>query len=190
MATVTKTGSTALKVYNPYAMYITPFTDANTKGEKTYRMEDIIRDSTSVNQDDAEENKIENEYGSAPIANNVKSGSFTFSTQIADFQKDLLKDICGFDVDDTSNKAYAPATYKEVFAEVALAFQVGTDKYVAAILPKVQLNPKTVFESFSSSVGNVTINGIGYNMEVTDGMKKYTTPFIFDPDFKLPDAEE
>lgn len=183
---VTKTGSTAVKVYNPYAMYITPFTDANTRGAKTYQMEDIIRDSTGVNQDDAEENRIENEYGSAPIANNVKSGSFTFTTQVADMQKDLLKDICGFDVDTVSSKAYAPATYKEVFAEIALVFQVGVSKYVAAILPKVQLNPKTVFESFSSSIGNITINGIGYNMSVTDGDNNYTTPFVFDPDYTLP----
>ena len=184
---VTKTGSTAVKVYNPYAMFITPFSDANTRGAKTYQMEDIIRDSTSVNQDDAEENRIENEYGSAPIANNVKSGSFTFTTQIADMQKDLLKDICGFTVDETSGIAYAPATYKEVFAEIALVFQAGS-KYYAAILPKVQLNPKTIFESFSSSIGNVTINGIGYNLEYTDpeSSTEYTTPFVFDPDYTLP----
>lgn len=184
---VTKTNSTSVKVYNPYAMYITPFADG-VKGSKTYQMEDIIRDSTTVTQDDAEENRIENEYGSAPIANNVKVGSFTFTTQIADMQEDLLKDIVGFTVDATSGVAYAPATYKEVFAEVALVFQAGT-KYYAAILPKVQLNPKTVFESFSSNVGNITINGVGYMMEMTDkgSSKKYTTPFMFDPDYQLPE---
>lgn len=183
---VTKTNAKSVKVYNPYAMLITPFADG-VKGSTTYQMEDIVRDSTSTTQDDAEENRIENEYGSAPIANNVKSGSYTFTTQIADFQEALLKDICGFDVDETSHIAYAPATYKEVFAEIALVFQAG-DKYVAAILPKVQLNPKTVFESFSSNVGTVTINGIGYNLEVQDpeSNTKRTTPFYFDPDFTMP----
>lgn len=184
---VTKTNSTSVKVYNPYAMYITPFADG-VKGSKTYQMEDIIRDSTTVTQDDAEENQIENEYGSAPIANNVKVGNFTFTTQIADMQKDLLKDIAGFTVDETSGVAYAPATYKEVFAEIALVFQNGS-KYCAAILPKVQLNPKTVFESFSSNVGNITINGIGYMLEMTDktSSEKYSTPFMFDPDYQLPE---
>ena len=36
--------------------------------------------------------------------------------------------------------------------------------------------------------GNVTINGIGYNLEYTDpeSSTKYTTPFVFDPDYTLP----
>lgn len=184
---VTKTDSTAKKVYNPYAMYITPFTDGTTKGDKTYQMENIIQDSTTLTQDDPEENSVNNEYGSAPIVNNVKLGSYTFETQIADMQKDLMKDIAGFTVDETSGIAYAPNTYKEVFAEVVLVFESG-GKYIAAILPKVQLNPKTVFESFSSSVGYIQISGVGYNLEYTDpkSSDKYTTPFLLDTDYTLP----
>lgn len=182
---VTKTGATAVKIYNPYAMYITPFADG-VKGTKTYQMQDIVRDSTSVSQDDAEENRVENEYGSAPIANNMKQGSYTFTTQVADYQTGLLKDLAGFEIDEVSGKAYAPATYKEVFAEVALVFQSG-EKYYAAILPKVQLNTKTTLESFSTSVGTLTINGVGYMMEMKDGDNDYTTPFIFDDDYVLPE---
>lgn len=184
---VTKTDSTAVKVYNPYAMYITPFADG-VKGSKTYQMQNVIRDSTTLTQDDAEETAVENEYGSAPIVNNVKLGSYTLETQIADMQKDVLQDIAGFKIDATSGIAYAPSTYKEVFAEVALVFETG-GKYVAAIIPKLQLNPKTMFESFSSSVGYIQISGIGYNIEYQDpeSSEKYSTPFLIDPDYTLPE---
>ena len=178
---VTKTNSTAVKVYNPQAMYITPF-NGNVKGETIYQMEDVIRDSTTLMQDDAEENTVENEFGSSPIVNNIKPGNYTFTTSIGDMQPDLLEKIAGYTKDSASGVVYAPSAYKEVFAEIILVFDTGGKK-VACIMPKVQLNPKVIIESLNSSVGKIDINGIGYMLEITDGTKKYTTPFYVDPDW-------
>lgn len=184
---VTKSSVSAKKIYNPKFIYVTPFADG-VKGETTYSLEDIIRDSTQITQEDAEETQVENELKAEPIINNIKAGAYTFATEVGDMQADLLKALVGFSVDDTSHKAYAPAGYTEVFAEVTLVFEVG-GKYIAAIMPKVQLNSKVLIDSLSSSVGRISVSGIGYTLEVTDGMKKYISPYYMDFDFTLPDAE-
>lgn len=185
---VTKTSATKLTVYNPKFIYITPF-DGNAKGTTTYSVEDIIRDSTTISQDDAEENAVENELKAEPIINNITVGSFTFETNVGDLQKDLLKALVGYEIGTTdTNIAYAPSGYVEVYAEIAMVFETG-GKYVALIMPKVQLNSKVTIESMSSSVGYIAINGTGYSMEVTesDSTTKHTTPFYIDADYTLPD---
>lgn len=187
---VTKTGATKLTVYNPKFIYITPFS-GNVKGSTTYSVEDIIRDSTTITQDDAEENAVENELKAEPIINNITAGSFTFATNVGDLQKDLLKALVGYAIGTTdTNIAYAPSGYTEVFVEIAMVFETG-GKYVALIMPKVQLNSKVTIESMSTSVGYIAINGTGYSMEVTesDSRTKHTTPFYIDADYTLPDAE-
>lgn len=187
MATATKTGTSALKVYNPKYLFITPFTDENTKGSTTYQVENIVRDSTTITQEDNEENPVENEFSSTPIVNNVTAGSYTFATEIGDLQGTLVEALAGFKVDDTSNKIYAPEGYVEKYAEIALVFAKADGDYVAAILPKVQLNAIVLIESLNSSVGRLTIAGVGYNLEMTDGDNKYVTPFMIDPNYTLPE---
>ena len=183
---VVQTGKKAVKVYNPQYMLITPFT-GKEKGATSYKIDDVVRDSTQLTQGDAEETKVDNEFSASPIVNNVKPGSYTFATSIGDMQPDLLKDIVGFTVDEVSSKIYAPNTYKEVFAEITLVFQTG-GKNVACILPKVQLNPKVTIESINTSVGKIDINGVGFDLSVKDGGNSYTTPFLVDPDFTDPEG--
>ena len=140
----------SLKVFNPDALYVTPFTTNESgetvKGTTTYKLSEVIRDTTTITQDDPTENRIENEFGSAPILNNVQLGSYQFSAEVADMQSVLLEKLCGYVKGTTkTDRTYAPSTYTPVYAEIALAFKVGTDskgdaKYVAAILPKVLLN--------------------------------------------------
>lgn len=183
---VTKTGAKAVKLYNPKYLYITPFADG-VKGETVYMVENVVRDTTTITQNDNEENPVDNEFVSEPIVNNVVAGSYTFNTEVGDLQGDLVKALAGFDVDAVSSKIYAPSGYKEVFAEITLVFDAGNGKYYAAIMPKVQLNSTVLIESLNTSVGRLTIAGTGYNLEMTDGDNKYTTPFMIDPDFTLPE---
>ena len=179
----TATGAKALKVYNPKYLYITPFEGAS-KGT-TYRIENVVRDTTTITQEDNEENRVDNEFVAEPIVNSVVAGSYTFATNVGDLQADILKNLAGFEVS-ASGKIYAPSGYKEVFAEIALVFETG-GKYVAAILPKVQLNTNVLIESLNSSVGQAEITGTGYNLTVTDGEETYESPFYIDPDYTLPE---
>lgn len=79
-----------VKVYNPYALYVTPWTSETTKGSAIYHLDEVIRDSTTITQEDPTENKIENEFSSAPIINTVTLGSYTFSAEVADMSLSLI----------------------------------------------------------------------------------------------------
>lgn len=166
--------SKSVKIYNPYGLYVTPFLDANEKGTDVYFLGEVIRDSTTITQDDPTENRIENEFSSAPIYNSTQLGSYNFSADVADMQPDLLEILCGY-VED-GNRAFAPAQYTPVYAEIALVFKLGEGQFAAAILPKVQLNSKATFDSLSTSLGRITLAGTGLNISV-DG---HETPFYID----------
>lgn len=171
-----------VKVYNPYALYVTPWANENTLGGTTYKLDEVIRDTTTIAQDDPEENKIENEFSSAPIINTVTLGSYTFSTEVAEMAPELLKSLCGFSTDTNNEKAYAPSTYAPLYAEIALVFASTGGKYIAAILPKVQLNSKATLDSLSTSMGRITLAGTGLNATI-DGKQ---TPFVLDTAYELP----
>lgn len=174
--------TTKVKVYNPYALYVTPWTSETTKGTSTYMLDEVIRDTTTISQEDPTENKIENEFSSAPIINTVTLGSYTFSAEVADMSPELLKLLCGYTVDSNNEKAYAPSTYAPLYAEIALVFSAAGGKYIAAVLPKVQLNSKATLDSLSSSMGRITLAGTGLNATI-DGKQ---TPFVLDTEFELP----
>lgn len=171
-----------VKVYNPYALYVTPWTSETTKGNTTYMLDEVIRDTTTITQEDPTENKIENEFSSAPIINTVTLGSYTFSAEVADMSPELLQILCGYSVDTNKEKAYAPSTYAPVYAEISLVFASTGGKYIAATLPKVQLNSKATLDSLSTSMGRITLAGTGLNATV-DGKQ---TPFVLDTEFELP----
>lgn len=186
---------TSVKILNPYALYVTPFTkDSNgndVRGTKTYKLSEVIRDTTTITQEDPTENKIENEFSAAPIHNATTLGSYTFSAEVADVQKDLLTDLCGFVVGKSkTDRVFAPSQYKTIYAEIALVFSAGTktdggELFYAAVLPKVQLNSKATLDSLSTSIGRITLAGTGLNMMMDDGTNnpKIETPFYLDTDW-------
>lgn len=178
--TPTSIASSAIKIFNPDALYVTPFED-DVRGGTTYKLTEVIRDSTSIAQDDPEEQTIDNEFGSAPILNNVTLGSYQFSCEVADMQSVLLEKLCGYTKGTTvTDRVFAPATYTPIYAEIALVFKVSASRYVAAVLPKVQLNSKATFDSLSSNMGRITLAGTGLNIAVADGSDQIETPFYVD----------
>lgn len=181
-----KTSSTSKKVYNPKFIFITPFTSETEKGTTVYQCEEIIRDSTTITQEDNTENPVENELSSTPIINNIQAGQYTVNTEIADLQNALLKDLLGFEVSTEGKKVYAPSGYVTKFAEFALVFQGTDNKYIAAILPKVQLSPTVTIDSLSSSLGRIVLSGTGSLMSVSNGSTTVSTPFYVDFDYALP----
>jgi hypothetical protein len=102
------------------------------------------------------------------------------SAEVADMQQDLLVDLCGYVKGDATDRTFAPATYSPVYAEIALVFNAGNGKYVAAVLPKVLLNSKATFDSLSTSMGRITLAGTAQNIQVSDGSGVKNTPFYID----------
>lgn len=188
---VVKSSTNKKTVYNPKFLVITPYTSGSV-GTTKYLLQDVVRDSVSISQDEAEENAVENEFSNSPIINNIIAGKFNFAANIGDMQSALLKALMGFSVDSVSGKAYAPSGYVELFARIELVFQVGTDSggdptYLAIVLPKVQLNASATIESINSSVGTIAIAGVGFETSITDGSNTYTTAMYVDYDFDVSD---
>lgn len=183
---VIKSKTNKKTVYNPKYLFVTPFEDG-AKGSTVYQLEEVVRDSTSITQEDPEENPIDNEFSPEPIINNIDAGSYTFAANVGDMQAELLSALAGFDTD-TEGLAIAPDGYKEVFAEIALVFEAG-GKNVAAILPKVQLNSKALLESINTSIGQISIAGTGYSGPVYSkgvAVEGKMAPFYMDYDYTLP----
>jgi hypothetical protein len=178
----------AIKIFNPDALYVTPFelgTDGKTyqRGSTTYKLTEVIRDTTTISQDDPEEQTIDNEFGSAPILKNVTLGSYQFSAEVADMQPTLLEKLCGYVKGKSkTDRIYAPASYTPIYAEIVLTFKLSDSQVVGAVLPKVQLNSKATFDSLSSNMGRLTLAGTGLNLEISDGTENptITTPFYVD----------
>lgn len=171
--------SNSKKIYNPFALFITPYKN-NAIGDETYKLEEVVRDTTSISQDDPEENSIENEFSAEPLINNVDAGKYNFATNVGDMQGELLAKLAGFTYDTTNKFAYAPKSYTEVFAKVELVFKDGTTNYVAAVLPKVQLNSKALLESINTSIGQIAITGIAYSGVVGIAGANVEAPFYID----------
>lgn len=195
---VKNTGASALKFVKPDNIVITLYsgasgeTDNDPKGN-TYILDDVVRDTTSIAQDDNDTTDIERETSDTPILSIVTAGKYQLAAEVADTQADLLVDICDFIKDDSDKKVYAPQGYKVKYAKVAVV--AGT---TAVVLPKVQLNSKVTMESLNTNIGKIALAGTAQlasiNIKVTkvggEGFdtKVIKTPYYIDPAYTLPTA--
>ena len=116
--TVIKTGATALKFKQPKYIIATAFDGTETEGEEpkgdAYILETVVRDTTSVSQDDPETTDIECETSDSPIDSVTKLGKYQFSTEVADTQEKLSVALMGW-TKEGNTKVLAPAGYTEKF---------------------------------------------------------------------------
>lgn len=185
---VTSTGNGAVKLSKPSHIIIRPFTADGIAGNDYYDLDDVVRDTTSISQDDNDTTDIERETSDTPILSIVTTGKYQFAAEVADTQADVLSALCGF-IKDTDGKVYAPSGYKLLYAEVAVVFDnADGTTCTALILPKLQLNSKTTIESLNSNLAKVALAGTGQLAEITkaDGSTKIKVPFYIDPSYTLP----
>ena len=188
--TVTNTGSTAVLVSKPKYIVATIGEGGN---EKNYIFEHVLKDSTKFSQNDNTTTTIDNEVSDTPIKTNVTLGSYQFEATIEDIQESLLIDMCGFAKATNSGVVYAPASYVEKNAKIAVVLDKGTGdgKLVAYVAPKVQLNSKLILESLSSSMAGFSLAGTAQTAAVTVGSgttDNISTPLYIDYDYTLPTA--
>lgn len=198
---VNNTGANAFKLIKPKYIVATLFTGKETDEMSplgdTYILEDVVRDTTSISQDDNETTDIERETSDTPITSIVTLGKWQLSSEVADTNGTLLAGLCGFTYDSKAKKAYAPSSYEQKYAKIAVAFTNPKDatKLTAFVLPKVQLNSKMTIESLNSNLGRITLAGTAQlvTVKVPDGSsasttKNISTPFWTEEEYTLPTA--
>lgn len=197
---VTKTGAKAFKLIKPKYIVATLFTgtetDDNPLGD-TFILEDIVRDTTSVSQDENETTDVERETSDTPIVSLVTLGKWKLASELADLNGDVLAALCGFTYDSKAKKAYAPSGYEQRYAKIAIAYTNPKDatKLSAFVLPKVQLDSRLTIESLNSNLGRIAIGGTAQlvHVKVPDGSvgsttKDISTPFWTEEEYTLPTA--
>lgn len=183
---VKNTGATALKFKQPSHIIATLFTGEEDEGVAasgdSFILETVVRDTTSVTQDDPETTDIECETSDSPIDTVTKLGKYQFTTEVADTQEELVTALMGWKKSGT--KVVAPAGYVEKFVEVAVVFANG-EKNVAFIIPRLKLNSKLMLESMNSNIARVNLAGTAFDWKVgTD-----TTPFYMETDYTVPTSK-
>lgn len=186
---VTKTGASALLITNVKYLVATLLGSDGSEGD-SYIFEHVLKDTVSMQQDDNDVTSVDNEVSDEPIKEIVRLGKWNVNATIEDVQKDLLVNLCGFVASTDGKKLYAPSSYTERFAKIAVALDGGIDsggkqKLVAFVMPKVQLNTKMILESLSTSMAGFSLAGTGRSLEVETGKP---TPFYVDTEYTLPVA--
>lgn len=173
---VTATDTTAIKLGGVTQILLTPYTGAS-KGETTYSLDNIVADTTAITQEDPTTNEVENEVTDDPIYENITLGKYTFAADSGDIQEIILTNCFGFKKDATNGNLYAPATYKELWAEIEVVFG---DKG-SLVCPKVKMSGKIDASSLKTGMVKGSLSGTCYSVEMTEGdsSTKTKTPFYY-----------
>lgn len=187
-ATVHSTGASAIKLSKPTHIIVRPFTAEGAAGDEYYDLDDVVRDTTKISQDDNSTTDIERETSDTPIMSIITTGKYQFEAEVADTQADVLVALCGFTKGTSDNKIYAPSGYKNMYAEVAVVFENGITN-TALILPKLLLNSKTTIESLNTNLAKVALAGTAQLADINVNGKATKVPFYIDSDYTLPTTE-
>lgn len=168
------TDTTAIKLGGCTAILLTPY-EGNAKGSTTYSLDNIVADTTAITQEEATSNTVECETRDEPIFENITLGSYTFTAESGDIQDIILEKCFGFSKG-TSGSLYAPATYKEVWAEIEVVF----GEKGSLVCPKAKISGNIDASTLKTGMVRGIINAACYTTEVTNGSDtKVNTPFYY-----------
>lgn len=161
-ATIKHLNSGQRRFQDAKGMFVTPYTADGLLGETTYDIHDIVGDTLSITQDDAERTEIPWEFGDDALDENVKTGKKTFTCQCLDFQNDIMKAMFGCE---TINGATVfPAEYQNLFVMIRIAFED-----VDLVLPYVKMDAKATLENMRSDIARGELTGTLMAKEVVIG---------------------
>ena len=196
MATVKRTSPTSLQVIKPDCLVATLYTGATTEtadnpAGDTFIFDEVVRDTTTISQDDNDSTTIENEFSDDPILDIVSLGKFQFAAEVADIQTEILKNFANYTYDLTAKKLFAPAAYQKTYVKIDLVFKNGTgtdgnDKYMSICIPKLQLNSRLMVESMNSNIARLNLAGTATSVALTANGKTIKTAAYVNEDFTIP----
>ena len=196
MATVKRTSPTSLQVIKPDCLVATLYTGATTEtadnpAGDTFIFDEVVRDTTTISQDDNDSTTIENEFSDDPILDIVSLSKFQFAAEVADIQTEILKNFANYTYDSTAKKLFAPAAYQKTYVKIDLVFKNGTDtdgsdKYMSICIPKLQLNSRLMVESMNSNIARLNLAGTATSVALTANGKTIKTAAYVNEDFTIP----
>jgi len=196
-ATVKRTGDGGqIQLIKPYCLVATLYTgdaseEADNPAGDTIIFDEVVRDTTTISQDDNDSTEIENEFSDDPILEIVSLGKFQLEAEVADVQKDILTKMANFTYDETAKKIYAPASYEKTYAKIDLVFPNGedadgNDTYMSVCVPKLQLNSQMMCESLNSNLVRLKLAGTAKSVVLTINGKKQKSAAYINESYTIP----
>lgn len=143
-------------------MYVTPYDDGGLLGETTYDIHDIVGDTLSITQDDAERTEIPWEFGDDNLDENIKAGKKNFSCQCLDFQNDIMLNLFG--CTEVNGAIAFPSEYKDLYVMIRIEFDD-----VDLVLPYVKMDTKATLENMRTDIARGELAGTIMSKEVVIG---------------------
>lgn len=169
---VTKINSGQVRFQDPIGVIFIPWTGTGgVIGTDGYDIHDIVGDTFSLTQDDANRTEIPWEFGDDPLDENVSLGNRKLTMQCLDYQNDIMTAIFGWTEDGTDEDfVYAPSQYEDFNCTIILLFDTK-----CIVMPKVKMDSKTAFENLRTDIARGELGGTLYSHEVLLGASA-TTP--------------
>ena len=160
---VTKINSGQVRFYDPTSVIFIPWSDGAI-GTDGYDIHDIVGDTFSLTQDDADRTEIPWEFGDDPLDENISLGNRNLTMQCLDYQNDIMTSIFGWTEDTDDSFVYAPSQYSELTCTIILNFEGKS-----IVMPKVKMDSKTVFENLRTDIARGELGGVLYATPVKFG---------------------
>lgn len=161
---LTKINSGQVRFQDPTSVVFIPWSEG-APGTDGYDIHDIVGDTFSLTQDDADRTEIPWEFGDDPLDENISLGNRNLTMQCLDYQDDIMATLFGWDTD-TDGFSVAPSQYSELFCTIVLRFS-GIGKNI--VMPKVKMDSKTAFENLRTDIARGELGGVLYSTPVKLG---------------------
>ena len=162
MAKPTKINQNQVRFQDPLGVIFIPW-ESGAIGTTGYDVNDIVGDTFSLTQDDAEHNEIPHEFSDNPLDDNTSLGTQNVTMQCLDFQNDIMKNLFGCETDTTGFVVF-PKSYVDLHCTIILLF---ANK--ALVMTKVKMDSKTVFENLRSDIARGELSGTLFDAPVKLG---------------------
>lgn len=165
MAGLAKINAGQVRFQDPTAVIFIPWNGTNgVIGTDGYDIHDIVGDTFSLTQDDADRTEIPWEFGDEPLDENISLGNRNLTMQCLDYQNDIMTNLFGWTKDSDGDFVWAPTQYSELNCTIILQFEGK-----AIVMPKVKMDSKTAFENLRSDIARGELGGTLYSAEVIMG---------------------
>lgn len=161
---LTKINSGQVRFQDPTSVVFIPWSEG-APGTDGYDIHDIVGDTFSLTQDDADRTEIPWEFGDDPLDENISLGNRNLTMQCLDYQDDIMATLFGWDTE-TDGFSVAPSQYSELFCTIVLRFS-GIGKNI--VMPKVKMDSKTAFENLRTDIARGALGGVLYSTPVKLG---------------------
>ena len=151
---LTKINSGQVRFQDPTSVVFIPWSEG-APGTDGYDIHDIVGDTFSLTQDDADRTEIPWEFGDDPLDENISLGNRNLTMQC----------LFGWDTE-TDGFSVAPSQYSELFCTIVLRFS-GIGKNI--VMPKVKMDSKTAFENLRTDIARGELGGVLYATPVKLG---------------------